>query len=102
MHLPHHSAFLLRLHLSVENQELIPLLKESEMSGSKMVVIREENVGMKAYLAIVQCHGKKGFSLICATKSCHFISVVLCNIRLLLHIVTSHVRESTAIAFCSL
>lgn len=46
MHLPYHSAFLLRLHLSLENPELIPLLEENEKSGSKIIVMREEAVGM--------------------------------------------------------
>lgn len=66
--------------MSVENPELIPLLEESEKLGSKIIVIREENVGMKAYLPIVQYHGKKKFVLICAAKRCHFISVMLCKI----------------------
>lgn len=85
----------------MENPELIPLLEESERSGSKIVVIREENVWTKAYLPVVQYQGKKGFVLSCATKRCHFISVVLCNIWPLLHIVTSHFTESTTVAFCS-
>lgn len=102
MHLPYHSAFLLRLHLSLENPELIPLLEENEKSGSKIIVMREEAVGMTAYLPIVQYHGEKGFVLIAATKRCRFISVMLCKIWPLLHIITSHFTESPMIAFCSL
>lgn len=102
MHLPCHSAFLLRLRLSLENPELISLLEENEKSGSKIIVMREEAVGMTAYLPIVQYHCEKGFVLISATERCPFISIMLCNIWPLLHIITLHFTESTMIAFCSL
>lgn len=84
--------------MSVENSELIPLLEESEKLGSKIIVIREENVRTKAYLPIVQYHGKK-FVLICATKRCHFISVVLSKIQPLLHIITSTLQRAQLLPF---